>query len=226
MTSELVGSGSAPLTRGLLLSGVAAGPVFVTVFLAEGARRADYQPSRHPVSSLSLGPHGWVQVANFSAVGILCLAGAAGLSRSRDPIMGTRLVPALVGAAGLGLLGSAAFPADAVGGYPPGTPKVPPAQSASMTRHGIAAMPIFFGLPAAALACAWRFRRAGQPRWAFYSAASAASTVVNLGLAGAGFNQAPRLANHAGLFQRSSIITAFAWITAMSARAIGISTPA
>jgi hypothetical protein len=85
------------------------------------------------------------------------------------------------------------------------------------------AIPIFFGLPAAALACAGRFHRAGQPLWAFYSAASAASTVVNLGLAGAGFNQTPRLANHAGLFQRASIITAFAWITAMSARAIGIS---
>ncbi len=95
-----------------------------------------------------------------------------------------------------------------------------------MTRHDIAAIPIFFGLPAAALACAWRFHRAGQPRWALYSAATAASTVVNLGLAGAGFGQAPRLAHRAGLFQRASIITAFAWITAVSARAIGTSTPA
>ena len=94
-----------------------------------------------------------------------------------------------------------------------------------MTRHGIAAMPIFFGLPAAALACAWRFHRAGHPRWACYSTVTAASTVVNLGLAGAGFNQAPRLANHAGLFQRASIIRAFAWITAVSARVIGYDRP-
>lgn len=228
MTVDLsgAGSGSAALTRGLLRSGVAAGPLFVTVFLAEGVRRADYQPSRHPVSSLSLGPHGWVQAANFSAAGTLCVAGAAGLSRSRDAIIGTRLVPALIGAAGLGLLFSAVFPTDPVGGYPPGTPDVPLVQSASMTRHGIAAIPIFFGLPAAALACAWRFHRAGHPRWAFYSAATAASTVVNLGLAGAGFTQAPGLANRAGLFQRASIITAFAWITAVSTRAIGTSTPA
>lgn len=154
------------------------------------------------------------------------MAGAAGLSRSRDAIIGTRLVPALIGAAGLGLLGSAVFPTDPVGGYPPGTPDVPPVQSASMTRHGIAAIPIFFGLPAGALACAWRFHRAGHPRWAVYSAATAVSTVINLSLAGAGFNQAPGLADRAGLFQRASIITAFAWITAVSARAIGISTPA
>jgi hypothetical protein len=117
------------------------------------------------------------------------------------------------------------FPTGPVGGYPPGTPDVPAVQSASMTRHGIAAIPIFFGLPAAALTCAWRFRRAGHPRWALYCAATAASTIVNLGLAGAGFNQAPGLANRAGLFQRASIITAFAWITAVSARAIGNSTP-
>ena len=136
MTFDLVRSGSAALRRGLLRSGVAAGPLFVTVFLAEGARRPDYQPSRHPVSSLSLGPHGWVQAANFSAAGALCVAGAAGLSRSRDAIIGTRFVPALIGAAGLGPLGSAVFPTDPVGGYPPGTPDVPPVLSASMTRHG------------------------------------------------------------------------------------------
>jgi hypothetical protein len=221
MTFKSTRPRSAALTRGLLRSGVAAGPLFVAVFLAEGARRADYRPSRHPVSSLSLGPHGWVQAANFRAAGAMCLAGAAGLSRSRDAIIGTRLVPALIGAAGLGLLGSAVFPTDPVGGYPPGTPDVPVAQSASMTRHGIAAIPIFFGLPAAALACAWRFRRAGHSWWALYSSATAASTVTTLALAGAGFSQAPKLADRAGVFQRASIVTAFAWVTAVSARAIG-----
>ena len=226
MASDTAISASAALTRGLLRAGLSTGPLFVTVFLAEGARRADYQPSRHPVSSLSLGRRGWVQAANFSAAGALCVAGAAGLSRSRDAVIGTRLVPALIGAAGVGLVFSAVFPADPVSGYPPGTPDVASVPSASMTRHGIAAIPIFFGLPAAALACAWRFHRAGQPRWALYSAATAASTVLNLGLAGAGFDQAPRLAHRAGLFQRASIISAFAWITAVSARAIGTSPPA
>jgi hypothetical protein len=111
-------SGTAALTRGLLWSGVAAGPVFVTVFAIEGARRPGYLSARHPVSSLSLGPRGWVQVANFTAAGTLFLAGAAGLARTRDAVVGTRLVPALIGAAGAGLLISAAFPTDPVGGYP------------------------------------------------------------------------------------------------------------
>jgi hypothetical protein len=56
-------------TRGLLSCGVAAGPVFVTAFVIQGAIREGYRPSRHPVSSLALGPGGWVQTANFAVTG-------------------------------------------------------------------------------------------------------------------------------------------------------------
>jgi len=71
-----------PTRRGLLRCGATAGPLFVGVFLIEGAKRADYKPLRHSVSTLSLGRRGWVQVANFATAGMLYLAGAAGLSRS------------------------------------------------------------------------------------------------------------------------------------------------
>ena len=69
-------------TRSLLSCGVAAGPLFVLTALTEGATRADYHPLRHPVSSLALGPRGWVQVANFSVTGALYLGYAAGLWRA------------------------------------------------------------------------------------------------------------------------------------------------
>jgi hypothetical protein len=106
------------VSRGLLRCGAAAGPLFIGVFTIEGARRPDYRPLRHPVSSLSLGGRGWVQAANFAATGMLYLAGAAGLARSADP-RGNRLGAAVLGATGVGLLGSAAFRMDPVGGYPP-----------------------------------------------------------------------------------------------------------
>lgn len=41
-----------------LICGIAAGPLFVLSFLVQGATRADYDPMRHPVSSLALGDHG------------------------------------------------------------------------------------------------------------------------------------------------------------------------
>ena len=57
-------------TRRLLRCGLAAGPVFVTAYLVEGAARDGYRPLRHPVSSLALGPGGWAQAANFAITGI------------------------------------------------------------------------------------------------------------------------------------------------------------
>ena len=65
-------------TRGLLSCGLAAGPLFVTAFLIQGATREGYRPSRHPVSSLALGPRGWVQAANFAVTGTLVIQTANG----------------------------------------------------------------------------------------------------------------------------------------------------
>ena len=209
-----------PATIRLLCSSAVAGPLFVSVFVLEGARRLDYKPLRHPVSSLALGSRGWVQVTNFAVAGTLYLAGAAGLIRTVDPLLGTRLGPALFGGVGLGLLGSAAFSTDPVSGYPPGTPDTPIEQTTNMTMHGIAALPIFLGIPAAAFAYAWRFQRSGDSIWALYSAATGVSMLASMGLAGAGFNQAPRLVNFAGLLQRAAIVSGFGWLTALSVRAL------
>jgi hypothetical protein len=202
--------------RVLVRCGAAAGPLFVSVFLIEGARRPGYQPLRHPVSSLALGPRGWVQAANFAATGTLYLAGAAGLARSPDPAARSRIAAAALGATGIGLLGSAAFRTDPVSGYPPGTPGAPARPTATGTIHTVAALPIFLGIPAAASACAWQASRSGRPGWAAYSAATAAAMLAGMGLAGQGFSQAPRFVSHAGLFQRAAIVAGFSWLTAVS----------
>jgi hypothetical protein len=207
-------------TRKLLRCGVAAGPTFVAVFLLEGAVRDGYRPLRHPVSSLALGSRGWIQGGNFAVAGTLFLAGAAGLARAGDPAASGRAAPALIGAAGAGLLGSAIFPADPVSGYPPGTPDALPRPSHAGTAHNLAAVPVFLGLPAAALACSWRSWPAGQRGFGLYSAGTAITMLTTMALAAAGFGQSPRLVNLGGLFQRASIITGFAWLTALSARAL------
>jgi hypothetical protein len=207
-------------TRRLLRCGVAAGPVFVGVFLLEGVVRDGYRPLRHPVSSLALGPRGWIQAGNFAVAGTLFLAGAVGLARADDLAAGGRAAPALIGAAGAGLIGSAVFTTDPVGGYPPGTPDALTHPSRAGTAHNLSAVPVFAGLPAAALACGWRSWRAGQHRFGLYSAGTAVTMLTTMALAGAGFGQSPRLVNLGGLFQRASIITGFAWLTALSARAL------
>ena len=211
---------AAAWTRGLLRCGLAAGPVFVTAFLVEGAVRDGYRPLRHPVSSLALGSRGWVQAANFAVTGTLFLAGAAGLSRAGDRAIGAQAGPALIGAAGAGLVAAGVFPTDPVSGYPPGTPDAPRAPSRTGTAHNLAAVPVFLGLPAAALCYSWRSFRAGQPGFGRYSAGTALTMLAATALAAAGFGQAPRLAGLGGLFQRASIVTGFTWLSVLSARAL------
>jgi hypothetical protein len=207
-------------TRGLLYCGLAAGPVFVTTFLAEGATRPGYRPSRHPVSSLALGPRGRVQTANFAVTGTLVLAGAAGLGRAADPALSRRAGRALIGAAGAGLIGAAVFATDPVSGYPPGTPDALTQPSRTGMMHNLAAVPVFLGLPAAAFTCSWQSARTGRRGFGRYCAATATTMLATMALAGAGFNQSPRLVNLAGLFQRASIVTGFGWLTALSAQAL------
>ncbi len=142
-------------TRLLLRCGLAAGPVFVAVFSAEGAVRKGYSPLRHPVS-----------------------------------------------------------------GYPPGTTGALAHPSRTGTIHTLCAIPVFAGLPAAALIYGWRSRRAGQRGFACYSAGTAVTMLAATVLAGAGFGQSPRLVSLGGLFQRTSVITGFAWLTAVSAQAL------
>jgi hypothetical protein len=207
--------------RGLLRCGIWAGPVFAATFLAEGAVRDGYRPLRHPVSSLALGPRGWAQTANFAVAGALCLAGAAGLRLAADRPADSRTGPIMVAAAGAGLIGSAAFRTDPVGGYPPGTPDTPAKFSRAGSAHNLAAVSVFLGLPAAAACYGWRSWRAGQPPgFAIYCAATAVIMPVTMTLAGAGFGQSTRLGHYGGLFQRASIITGFAWLTAASTRAL------
>jgi hypothetical protein len=152
--------------------------------------------------------------------GTLVLAGAAGLARAADPALSSRAGRALIGAAGVGLIGAAVFATDPVSGYPPGTPDALTQPSRTGMMHNLAAVPVFLGLPTAAFTCSWQSARAGHRGFALYCAATATTVLATAALAGAGFNQSPRLVNLAGFFQRASIVTGFGRLTALSAQAL------
>lgn len=225
--------GDAPHVRPLVLRaktacGVVAGPIFVSVFTALGARRAGYDWRRHAVSSLADGREGWTQRGNFIlAGGLYCLA-AQGLAHSPRRTVGPRVIPALVFGAGAGLVGSGLFVTDPVAGFPPsadapdGTNGAAP-HSASTREghlHNLCAIPIFAGLPVAALTCAGSAARRAEYRWAVYSAGSGVAMIGAFGLFGAAFGGVPRLAGRGGVFQRISIASGFGWLSALSLRAL------
>lgn len=214
-----IGADAAKFRR-LLQAGQFAGPLFVAVYTLDGATRAGYRPNRHPVSSLALGPRGWLQTANFAVAGALYLGSAVALSRTGDPAMSSRAGPALIGGAAAGIVGAAVFTTDPVSGYPPGTPDLPTERTTAGTLHDLVAIPTFVGLPMAATVYSWRFARSGQPGWAASSGLTAVTMLIALGMSGAGFNQAPRLVNTAGRWQRTCIATGFSWLTALNRRAL------
>ena len=56
------------MTKYLLGCGIVGSTMFVFVFLLDGATRIGYDPLYHPVSALSLGDRGWLQIANFITI--------------------------------------------------------------------------------------------------------------------------------------------------------------
>jgi Protein of unknown function (DUF998) len=200
-------------TRTLLACGVVAGPLFVAGSLVQAFTREGYDLGRHPISLLSLGDLGWLQVTNFVVTGALYVACAVGLRRALQSGPGGTWGPRLVGALGVGLVCAGLFVTDAGAGYPPGAPAGAPAQ---ISWHGIlheaGFMVAVFSMIVGCLVFARRFATLKQPAWI---AASLATPVVVLGL-----SFWPDLN---GLSVRLVIATAilFGFVAAVAARARG-----
>jgi hypothetical protein len=196
----------------LLACGAIAGPLFVIALLVEGATRADYNPLRHPVSSLQLGNLGWTQVVNFVVTGLLTLAFAVGIRRALRPLGGSTWAPFLVAACGVGLIGAGLFPADPLSGYPPGPPDQRVYSILGAFHVGFSAL-FFLGLPAACFVFARRFAEWGSRDWGIYSALSGLLFIVAFVLTSIAFNQAEALVEYGGLFQRITLVIGFGWLS-------------
>jgi hypothetical protein len=126
----------------------------------------------------------------------------------------------------VGLIGSGVFVTDPVAGFPPehagaavgATAEVAPTRSGQL--HNLCAIPIFVGLPAAALVDAGSAVRRREYGWAAYCAGTAIGMASACMLFGAAFGGAPTLVPRGGLFQRMSIATGFGWLSALSIRAL------
>jgi Protein of unknown function (DUF998) len=160
-------------TRALLACGVVAGPLFLVVALLQALTRDGFDLGRHPLSLLSLGELGWIQIANFVVAGLLVVASAVGMRRVLHPGRGGTWGPLLVGAYGVGLIGGGVFIADAGAGFPPGAPAGAPEQlSWHGILHDVAHVLAFLSLIGACFVLARRFAALGQRGWATYCVAT------------------------------------------------------
>jgi hypothetical membrane protein len=161
-------------TPALLACGVVSGPLFAGVALVQVLTRDGFDLSRHPLSLLSLGDLGWVQIANFVVAGLLAIAFAVASRRVLRPGRAATWGPRLLGLYGIGLVAGGVFVADPGAGFPPGAPEGAPEQlSWHGALHAVAPPLAFLSLILACLVVARRFAAAGERGWAVYSIATA-----------------------------------------------------
>jgi hypothetical protein len=206
-------------TRLLLLCGVIAGPLFTFLWFVQGFTRANYDPMRYAISSLSIGESGWIQIANFLITGSLILAFSFELRRALRRPSGSVWGPLLIGLIGIGLIGSGIFVTDPLNGYPPGTPVIPTERTAHGILHDLFGIPVFLGLPITCFVFAAFFARQGERSWAWYSRLSGIGMFAVFVVARLGFrllSTYPDLAANFGLLQRITVTIGFAWLTLLA----------
>jgi hypothetical membrane protein len=185
-------------TNTLLACGVIAGPLFVFVFLVEGAIRPDYNAWRQPVSDLAIGEFASIQIANFIITGFLFLALTIGLQRTALAVSAFWGL-FILGLFSVGLIGAGIFTGDR---HP--------------LLHNLCSIPVFFGLPIACFVFARLFVGLGERGWAAYSTLTGIVMFATFVLSALGFGGRAGLVNFAGVFQRLSIVVGWTWLTLLA----------
>lgn len=199
-------------TRTLLTCSVVAGPLWVVVSLAQAAAREGFDLTRHPLSALSNGSLGWLQITNFLVAGVLVIIGAAGLRRAMRGTVGGTWVPRLVRVNGIGMIAAGVFVMDPADGFPTGTPNgMPEALTWHSYGHMVAGSVAFVALIAACYVLGRHFSRAGNRGLAIASRVAGTALLIGNGWAMSG-GQGGSLTLAVGA------ITAMLWISAVAAR--------
>ncbi|MFB4270896.1 DUF998 domain-containing protein [Nonomuraea sp. GTA35] len=144
----------------LLLAAALAGPVFLASAGIQMLTREGFDITRHPISQLSTGSLGWIQIVTFVLAGVGGLALAGGIRRTLTAGVGRRALPVLAGIFGAGMIAAGVFTMDPENGFPAGTPDGPVAQmSWHSVTHSAAAAVSFTALAIAAIVLAVRCAR-------------------------------------------------------------------
>lgn len=141
-----------PSIRALLIAGALAGPLFYLVASVQMMTRPGFDLRIHPISQLSTGALGWIQIVSFvlTRVGLICLA--VGHRRVITQGIGRAAIPLFIAIGGLGFVVAGIFPQDPAYGFPLGTPNGPAVEpSAHALVHMIAAIVAFTALAVAAV---------------------------------------------------------------------------
>ena len=174
-------------TRSLLTCAAVAGPLWAVVSIAQAVTRDGFDITRHPLSALSNGSLGWLQIANFVIAGVLTVVGAVGLRRALRRTPGGTWVPRLVAVSGLGMVAAGVFVMDPDDGFPVGTPAGMPASlSWHSYGHMAAGSVTFIALIAACYVLVRHFHSTGNRGQAIAAGVAGTALLIGNGWAASG----------------------------------------
>lgn len=139
-------------TRRLLCAGAVAGPLFYLSALVQMLTRPGFDIRIHPLSQLSTGSLGWIQILTFvlAGLGLICLS--IGHRRVVTRGIGRAAIPVLVASGGAGFIAAGLFPQDPANGFPLGVADGPVAEPTwHALAHMVAAIVAFTALAVAAI---------------------------------------------------------------------------
>lgn len=176
-------------TRVMLAVGVLAGPLFIATATLQIITRDGFDLRRHPISLLSVGEHGWVQVTNFIVAGVLSIIFSVGVARVLTDGLASRWGPRFLTLFGVGLVIGGVFKADPALGFPAGAPEgIPEHISTPALIHAFAPPLAFLSLIGACLVIARRLAADGLVRAALVTRVVAAVCFVLSVPVGFGFS--------------------------------------
>lgn len=185
----------APVPRRLLVwlsAGVAGTLLFLAIYLIEGATRPGYSALRGTISSLSFGPEGWIQRANFLLCGLSVVALACAWRQIVKGGVGAWAYPIARGLEGAGLIGVGVFTQDPL--------------------HTACLFVIVTAMSAGLFIIAWRlWGEPGWRGWALFSLLCGLWPMALMPLFGLALNSASPLSPYAGLIERLATSPDIIW---------------
>lgn len=202
-------------SAGLILTGLASGPLLLLILFIEGTIRAGYDRVRHGVSQLGTGEQGWPVQAAFIVCGVLFALFTLAIRWSKRAEPASAWVTTWFGVLALGLVLAGLAPTDPALGFPPGQPE-PATMTAAAIVHQVGGALMFAGLIGGGISGARWLARTGKRSWAPLSLAAAVVVAATAVAAGVVYRLIQRgiIANGpAGLLELTSFIVGFGWTT-------------
>lgn len=164
--------------RALLVCGAVAGPVYVTVTLAQALTRDGFDLARHRFTALTAGDLGWLHRSNMLLVGVLTVLCAIGAARVLRAGRGAVWGPPLLGLFGVAYVVGGVLTADPLPGFPPGAAPemVQTTWQGAVQNASRGASSVL--LVAASVAFAGHFAATGRRGWAWFSGLYGAAVPV------------------------------------------------